>query len=64
MLQKEHGKETHSFAFGLRLGYVYSQRAAITNHAYQINTTKQYSIMTYILKQEGCGNGVRMHTRA
>lgn len=50
-----------SFAFGLRLGYVYSQRAAITHHAYQINKTKQYWLMTYILRQEACGNGVNTH---
>lgn len=52
-----------SFAFSLRLGYVYSQRAAITHHAYQINKTKQYWLMTYILRQEACGNGVRTHTQ-
>lgn len=42
-----------SFAFGLRLGYVYSQKAAITHHAYQINKTKQYWLMTYILQTGG-----------
>lgn len=61
MLWREKGKETHSFAFGLRLGYMYSKRATITHHAYQINKTKQYLIMTYILRHEACGNGVRMH---